>query len=127
MGLTLSPYNMWIFLASIIVLLVFFVLFAKHGIALIKTIKARKPVLDEIEKNVTLAKIKKEAMAEKKQEDEAKNKYLKIAIPILLAIKHIYDEDDNLHGIKGYAAAANRYARREKDIKQIMQRLISSI
>jgi hypothetical protein len=58
-------------------------------------------------------------MQEKKQEEDAKNKKWKILLPFLLAIKHTYDNDASLKGVKGMAKAAKQTAERNNEQRRI--------
>jgi len=124
MGLNLEPYNYWILYASLILLLLFLIITAVKAAKFAKTVKAVKPTADHIQLNGKLAKIKIDAMQEKKKEDAEKNKKYQLLIPILLAIKHTYDADENLNGAKGMAKAAQRVVKNRNDQKKLFEQFM---
>lgn len=125
MGLNLYPYNYYILWAAVIALVIMLVLTMVHAVHLLKAVQEKKPVLDNIQKNVQLAKIKTEAMKEKKEEDKKKDRWLKVALPFVLAIYEAYKQDDESHGIKGYKKAAKKvfadrkYQKRMQDVLNV--------
>lgn len=121
MKLYLEPYNHYVLYAALILLLLFLIILGVKAGKLLKTVQTIKPSADSIQKNVTLAKIKMEAMQDKKKEDSVKNKRYRILIPILLAIKHTYDNDDNLNGIKGMTKAANQVLKKRTEQKKMFE------
>ena len=127
MPITLSPYNHYIFIASIALVIVFLVLLALKAVDLLKAVKEKQPVLDNIQRNVTLMQIKTEAMNEKKAEDAAKNKYFKIALPILLAIYQTYRKNPQMQGPKGFVEASKEYFNKQKSEKDLAKRIKSLI
>ena len=57
---------------------------------------------------------------------EAKKKkygWLKTAIPIAIAIRAIYNSNDDLHGIKGYKTAAQTYMKRTSQENKFIKRV----
>ena len=107
MGISFAPYNFWILYGACVLLLICLIIAGIKASRLLKAIKVYGPAFANIQKNLTLAQIKTEAMQEKKQEDDAKNKKWKILLPFLLAIKHTYDADDSLKGAKGMPKLLN--------------------
>lgn len=124
MNLNFMPYNYWILYAAIVLFLLFCVITAAKALHLLHAVKAEKPQADSIQRNITLAKIKVDAMQEKKTEDTEKNKRLSLLIPILLAIKHTYDNDDQLNGAKGMATAATRVVRSRNEQKKMFDQFV---
>lgn len=124
MGLYLEPYNYDILYGALVLLLLFLIVLACKAMKLLKTVKTVKPTADSIQKNVTLAKIKVEAMQEKKKENAEKDKKYRILIPILLAIKHTYDNDENLNGVKGMAKATNQVLQKRTEQKKIFESFV---
>ena len=60
------------------------------------------------------------------EEKEAKKKkygWLKTALPIAIAIRAIYNNNDELHGIKGYTTAAQTYIKRNQQESKIIKRI----
>lgn len=119
MLINLSPYNHWILYAAMLMLLIFLIMTGVKAASLLNAVKNYKPQFDSIQKNVTLAKIKTDAMQEKKKEDDAKNKKWKVLLPILLAIKHTYDEDASLNGAKGMAKAATKVVHDQNEQRKL--------
>lgn len=121
MYLNLAPYNTYILYAALVLLLIFLIVTGVKAGKLLKAVKAVQPQAESIKTNVQLAKIKVDVMQEKKKEDAAKNKKYSILIPILLAIKHTYDADENLNGPKGMAKAANQVIRKRSEQKKLFE------
>lgn len=67
MKLYLEPYNHYVLYAALILLLLFLIILGVKAGKLLKTVQTIKPSADSIQKNVTLAKIKMEAMQDKKK------------------------------------------------------------
>lgn len=124
MGLNLEPYNYWILYAALALFLICVIIAGIKAGGLLKAIRSQKPAADSIQKNVELAKIKVEAMKEKKSEDAEKNKKYRLLIPILLAIKHTYDNDENLNGVKGMAKATNQVLQKRTEQKKLFESII---
>lgn len=119
----LEPYNYYVLYASLILLILFLIYTVVRAAHLLKTVSSMKTSLKPVHDNVTLAKIKMEAMQEKKAEDSKKNKAASVLIPFLLLAYRLYKEDDELHGWKGYRKAAGRAMRLEKEEKRILSKL----
>lgn len=126
MKINLEPYNYYILYIAIILLIICLVITCMKALSLIKEINTKKPAFENINHDVQLAKIKTEAMKEKKEESHKNDKYLKVLLPILLAIYTTYRDDDELHGIKGYRKAAGNVMEK-KMRKQYIQDFIKSI
>lgn len=104
----LYPYNMYILYASIVLLIIFI------GIALSHALKALKAV-KELENGIDVVKASTDTMNRKvkivkKRIDGVKRVItpIIISLPVLLAIKKIYDASGE-HGFKGYRKAASSY------------------
>ena len=119
MGINLEPYNYWILYGALVLLLICLIIAGVKALKLLKAVKTYQPVIDHMQTNTKLAQIKVEAMQEKKKEDAAKNKTLKLLIPILLAIKHTYDNDADLNGARGYAKAASQVVKKRTDERKL--------
>lgn len=124
MGLNLEPYNYWILYASLVLLLLFLIITAFKVLKFTKELKTIKPTADHINLNSKLSKIKVDALQEKKKEDAKKNKVYQILLPILLAIKHTYDTDNNLNGTKGMVKAAQRVVKNRNDQKKLFEQFM---
>ncbi|MCH3962600.1 MAG: hypothetical protein LKF53_01585 [Solobacterium sp.] len=119
MGISFAPYNFWILYGACAILLICLIILGIKAGKMMKAIRTYQPAFKHIQKNIQLAQIKAEAMQEKKQEDDAKNKKWKILLPFLLAIKHTYDNDASLKGMKGMAKAAKQTAERNNEQRRI--------
>lgn len=119
----IEPYNYYVLYASLILLIIFLVYTIVKAGHLLKTVSAMKASVKPVNDNITLAKIKLEAMQEKKAEDRKKNKAASVVIPFLLLAYRLYKDDDELHGWKGYKKAAGRAMRLEKEEKRILSKL----
>lgn len=84
--------------------------------------KQLEPQLQSIQKQSQWIEIKTSAISEKKEEDRKKNKYLKLLLPIVLAIHSIYKKDEDLHGVGGYAKATKRYVHQQNEEKKLFKR-----
>jgi len=124
MGLNLEPYNYWILYASLVLLLLFLIVTVFKVLKLAKELKTIKPTVDHIDLNGKLSKIKIDALQEKKKEDAEKNKIYQILLPILLAIKHAYDTDNNLNGTNGMIKAAQRVIKNRNDQKKLFKQFM---
>ena len=124
MGLNLEPYNYWILYASLVLLLLFLIITAFKVLKFTKELKTIKPTADHINLNSKLSKIKVDALQEKKKEDAKKNKVYQILLPILLAIKHTYDTDNNLNGTSGMIKAAQRVIKNRNDQKKLFKQFM---
>lgn len=107
MEFTLRPYSTMIFWIMAVITVCMIVYAIIHLRALSTTLTQVSHRAEEIEKNVELLNIKTEVLAEHKAEKDKKNRYAKLIVPGLLAIKAVYDAHDNYHGISGYTKAAN--------------------
>ena len=122
-NMNLAPYNYWVLYAAIAAVVVSLIILAKKAMEIPKAVKEFDPYTTKMKRNIQLLQIKTGAMQEKKQEDEKKNKALKIALPILLSIYEIYKKDDSMKGISGFKDAALAYVQRGKDDKALAKRL----
>ncbi|MCR5794726.1 MAG: hypothetical protein K6G61_05205 [Solobacterium sp.] len=124
MQFSLSPYNYYILYASIALLVLFLILTAVKALKAVKEIKAATdPYTTSLNRNLKLMNIKTEVMAEKRAEDAKKNKYIKLAIPILLAIQKVYQNNDAMVGPKGYVQAAQKYFKDQKSEKDMIAKI----
>ena len=81
------PYNYWILYAAIAALILTII------ISLVQIARMAKEMMNflqprtaKLERNMKLMQIKMEAMNEKKAENAKKNKYIALALPVLLAV-----------------------------------------
>ena len=123
MKLNLYPYNYWILWASCLVLALCLVILVSKALNLVKQLKVMQAATEPMQKNLKLMQIKTEAVNEKKAEQQKKNKLLMAAIPILLAVQKAYSADDELHGVKGYTAAAKKVYKTSQDEKTLIAKI----
>ena len=93
MNINLSPYNWYIFLGALVLLIIFGIITVVHALPLVKDLKSHKEELDNIKKNVQLTKIKTSALKESKEESKKSDKALN-SLLLLLAIHKAYKEKD---------------------------------
>ena len=127
MPISLSPYNHYIFIVAIFVVVAFLVRLVMSLMGMVRAIAEKKPVLDDIQRYATLAQVKTQAYAEKKAEDDAKNKYVKLALPIVIAIYEIYKKNPEMVGPKGFIDASKQYVTNIQNDKKLAQRIKSML
>ncbi len=123
LNFNITPYNYWVLYAAIAAVVVSLLILAKKALAIPKAIKEFDPYTSRMQRNLQVMQIKTTAMNEKKQEDAKKNKLLKMALPVLLAIYEIYKKDDSMKGVKGFKDAALAYVNQGKADKALAKRL----
>jgi hypothetical protein len=124
----LYPYNYWILYAAIAVLVIYTILSLVKIAGMAKEMLAfLKPRTDKLQRELTLMQIKTEAMAEKKAEDAKKNKWIKLAMPILLAIYSTYRKDEEAHGPSGYVKAARTYFNNRNEEQKFIKKIRAAI
>jgi len=120
---SLYPWNYYILYAAIGLTVLVLIVLLSHVITLLKGIKAMNPTINDIQLQSQLMNIKTTAMQEKKEEDAKKNKWMKLLIPIVLAIIGIYMKDPDLHGVSGIKEASKRYYKGVKDERQFASKI----
>ena len=122
--MNLYPYNYWILYASIALLVIVLI---KSLLDIAKAAKeaaaAVKPLTDDLNRNAALMKIKTDAINEKKQENAKKNKYLKLALPIVLGVYRQYRKDETATGPKGVVKSAQIYYANDKAQKELIKKV----
>lgn len=119
----LEPYNYYVLYAALILLIIFLIYTAIKASHLLKTVNGMKESLKPVNNQVTMAKIKVDAMQEKKAEDKKKDKIAAVVIPFLLYAYQLYKKDDDLHGLKGYGKAMTKAAANRKEEQRIIQKI----
>lgn len=122
-NLSLKPYNLYILYAALILLVIFLIYTAVKASSLMKSLKHMQESMKPVNDQITLAKIKTEAMQETKAENKKKDKVASIVIPFLLYAYELYKKDDELHGFKGYRKAMGKAAAYRKEEKRIIQKV----
>lgn len=119
----LEPYNYYVLYASLILLIIFLIVTAVKAAGLMKSVSRMKETMKPVNDQITLVKIKKEAMEETKAENKKKNRIASVVIPFLLYAYQLYKKDDELHGLKGYRKAMSKAAASRKEEKRIIQKV----
>ena len=117
----ITPYNYWILYAAIALLVVTIILsllqiarYAKEMLAFLQ------PKTEKLQRDLKIMQIKMDVMNEKKAADAKKNKYLMIALPLVLAVYQAYQKDDEATGPKGVVKAAKSvYESRTSEAKLV--------
>lgn len=112
MNINLSPYNWYIFLGALVLLIIFGIITVVHALPLVKDLKSHKEELDNIKKNVQLTKIKTSALKESKEESKKSDKALN-SLLLLLAIHKAYKEKDQ-RGPRAYVDTAAEVLQKRK-------------
>lgn len=122
------PYNYWILYAAIAVLIITIILSLLQIAKMAKDMMGfLQPKTEKLQRNLTLAKIKMDVMSEKKAADAKKNKYIMLAMPILLAVYQQYQKDDEATGVQGVVKSARSiYETRTAEAK-LIKKVASSI
>ena len=112
MNINLSPYNWYIFLGALVLLIIFGIITVVHALPLVKDLKSHKEELDNIKKNVQLTKIKTSVLKESKEESKKSDKALN-SLLLLLAIHKAYKENDQ-RGPRAYVDTAAEVLQKRK-------------
>lgn len=123
MPFNIYPYNFYILYGAIGLVVLFLILLLIKVIGLGKAVGAYAPQLNRLSARVEYTSIKAAAIQEKQAEDAKKNKWMKLAMPILLAVYEVYKSDPELTGIMGYKDAVLRYVKQQKDDRKLADRL----
>ena len=119
----LEPYNFYVLYAALILLVIFLIYTALRAGKLLKTVNHMKESVKPVSDQVTLAKIKVEAMQETKAENRKKDKIASVVIPFLLYAYQVYKKDDSLHGIRGYNKAMAKAASDRREEKKLIRKI----
>ena len=117
----ITPYNYYILYAAIAMLVVTLILSLLQMARCAKDMLAfLQPKTDKLQRDLKIMQIKMDVMNEKKAADAKKNKYILLALPILLAVYQAYQKDDEAVGAKGVVKAAKAvYENRASEAKLI--------
>lgn len=122
------PYNFYILYAAIAALVVVIIVSALQMAKMAKSaVNELKPKTDHLQKNLTLMQIKMDVMNEKKAADAAKNKYIMLALPILLAVYQAYQKDDEAVGAKGVVKAARTVMNSRSEEAKLIKKIAAAI
>lgn len=124
----ITPYNYWILYAAIAVLVLTLIVsllqmarYAKDMLAFLQ------PKTDKLQRDLKIMQIKMDVMNEKKAADAKKNKYIMIALPILLAVYQAYQKDDEAVGPKGVVKAAKSVYESRSSEAKLVKKIASAI
>lgn len=122
------PYNYWILYAAIAALILTII------ISLVQISKMAKEMMNflqpktaKLERNMKLMQIKMEALNEKKAENAKKNKYITLALPILLAVYQQYSKDDEANGIDGVIKSARTVMNNRNAESKLIKKVAAAI
>ena len=121
--INLYPYNYYFLYFSIGILAIFIIVTLSKLMAIPKTLEAKKPAIENLERQVKLLSIKSEAINEKQKEDSKMTSFVLKLIPVLLAIEGIYRKDDSLEGVSGVVTAAQKYINQDVEDQKLISRL----
>lgn len=122
------PYNYWILYAAIAALILTII------ISLVQIARKAKEMMNflqprtaKLERNMKLMQIKMEAMNEKKAENAKKNKYIALALPVLLAVYQQYSKDDEAKGIDGVIKSARTVMNNRNAESKLIKKVAAAI
>ena len=122
------PYNYWILYAAIAALILTII------ISLVQIARMAKEMMNflqpktaKLERNMKLMQIKMEVMNEKKAENAKKNKYIALALPILLAVYQQYSKDDEAKGIDGVIKSARTVMNNRNAESKLIKKVAAAI
>lgn len=102
--MNLNPYNWYIFFVALALLIVFGIITVVRSLPLIRELKAHKPEMDNIKKNIEHTKIKTGAIKETKETSKKNDKALS-SLLLLWAIHKAYKAKDE-RGPRAYMDTA---------------------
>lgn len=102
---SLYPYSKWLLIGMFVISILFMIYLFRHMLKLFQTIEEQQKQLTSINKSLALAGIKAEVLFEEKAKKAKQNRIAKMLIPALLAIRSVYQNNENYRGIKGYRKA----------------------
>ena len=112
MNINLAPYNWYIFFGALALLIIFGIVTVVRALPLVKDLKAHKPEMDNISKNIELTKIKTGAIKETKEASRKSDKALS-SLLLLLAIHKAYKAKDE-RGPRAYMDTAAEVLQRRR-------------
>lgn len=122
------PYNFYILYGAIAALVVVIIISALQMAKMAKSaMNELKPKTDHLQKNLTLMQIKMDVMNEKKAADAKKNKYIMLALPILLAVYQAYQKDDEAVGAKGVVKAARTVMNNRSEEAKLVKKIAAAL
>jgi hypothetical protein len=86
-----------------------------------------QPKADVLQKKAKLMQIKTEVINEKRAADVKKNKYIMLALPVLLAVYQAYRDDDEAVGAKGVVKAARTVMNNRSEEAKLIKKISAAI
>ena len=107
--MNIYPYNMYFLYAACAFLICYLTIFVLKMMKFQKSIKTTNVSVQVIKAKVDHLQYVSNAINEqKKAKKKIQNKLIKILLPIAVSIILTYRQNDDLEGVKGYAAAGKR-------------------
>lgn len=122
------PYNYWILYAAIAVLIITLIVSLVQMAKMAKEMNSfLQPRTDKLQRDMKLMQIKIDVMNEKKAADAKKNKYIALALPILLAVYQTYKNDDEANGPQGVIKAARTVMNNRNEEAKLIKKISAAI
>lgn len=122
------PYNYYILYAAIAALILTIIISLVQIAKMAKTMMNElQPKTEKLQRNLTLMQIKMDVMNEKKAENAKKNKYIMLALPILLAVYQQYKKDDEASGAQGVIKAARTVMTNRSEESKLIKKVAAAI
>ena len=124
--MNIYPYNMYFLYAACAFLICYLIIFLLKTMNFLKTTKTTNVSIQVIKDKVDHLQYVSNAINEqKKAKKTMQNKLIKILLPIAVSIILTYRQNDELKGLKGYAAAGKReFAKRANS--EIIKRIFTN-
>lgn len=121
--MNIYPYNYYILYGSISLLVLALLITLIKALKMAKSFKNMNLETSAIQDNLNNMNKKTILINEVKEAKKKKYGWLKTALPIAIAIRAIYNSNDDLHGIKGYKTAAQTYMKRTSQENKFIKRV----
>ena len=124
--MNIYPYNMYFLYAACAFLICYLIIFLLKTMNFLKTMKTTNVSIQVIKDKADHLQYVSNAINEqKKAKKTMQNKLIKILLPIAVSIILTYRQNDELKGLKGYAAAGKReFAKRANS--EIIKRIFTN-
>ena len=121
--MNIYPYNYYILYGSLGLLVLALLITLIKALKMAKSFKNMNLETSAIQDNLNNMNKKTILINEVKEAKKKKYGWLKTALPIAIAIRAIYNSNDDLHGIKGYKTAAQTYMKRTSQENKFIKRV----
>ena len=125
--MNIYPYNYYILYGSIGLLVLALLITLIKALKMSKSFKNMNLETSSIQDSLNNMNKKTAFINEVKEAKKKKYGWLKTAIPIAIAIRAIYNSNDDLHGLKGYKTAAQTYMKRTTQENKLIKRVNRAI